>query len=450
MAKACEQDASTEGLEELVARELDPLFKLLLRMRARGVVPMALVAGWLAFEGQRWWKLGLALAVAAGLGALALRDRHKLERDHLGRAEIVALLASIMTVHLTLIAVTGGIRSPMLLVLPVVVMLMAIGGGRPRIVAMGLVLPFAVVWVLALLDLGGGASAVVPAVLTGGAGPPDAPALVVVLVSVVTLVMAVSATFGVALRRAFERAVQRATAARTALLEATLERNRELRALGGSIAHELKNPLAAVRGLAGLQARRVEPGTRQAEQARVLVEEVERMGSILEAFLNFSRPLTPLSVEAVAVERLLGDLVTLHGPLAEARGVTVDLRGGQVAALRGDPRKLRQVLINLVHNAIDASEPGATIELVARVDADAHVFEVLDRGSGLSSRLRGRLFTPGLTTKAAGSGLGLVVARALAEQHGGTLALHAREGGGCRAELRLPSAGPPPPEPRAA
>jgi signal transduction histidine kinase len=103
---------------------------------------------------------------------------------------------------------------------------------------------------------------------------------------------------------------------------------------------------------------------------------------------------------------------------------------------------VRQVLINLVQNAIDASPRGATVELHAETDAGAATLQVLDRGRGVDPSLGDEAFRPGVTTKARGSGLGLTIARALARQHGGDLTLRARDGGGTIAEVRLPAIGP--------
>jgi signal transduction histidine kinase len=104
----------------------------------------------------------------------------------------------------------------------------------------------------------------------------------------------------------------------------------------------------------------------------------------------------------------------------------------------GDPRKLKQMLMNLVANAIEASPAGATVELHARQEGDRVVLGVLDRGPGMSAELLERAAEPGVTTKQDGAGLGLTIVRSLAVQHGGTLRLAHRDGGGLEAQLELP------------
>jgi signal transduction histidine kinase len=128
--------------------------------------------------------------------------------------------------------------------------------------------------------------------------------------------------------------------------------------------------------------------------------------------------------------------------------VNLEVDPGDALPITCDPRKVKQVLVNLLQNALDATPRGGRVMASTSHDASgAARFVIDDSGPGLTDEVRGRLFTPGATTKAAGSGLGLVIARAIAEQHGGTLTLSDRPEGGCRAELCLPKW--PPAEPAA-
>ncbi|MGC4114947.1 MAG: HAMP domain-containing sensor histidine kinase [Myxococcales bacterium] len=244
---------------------------------------------------------------------------------------------------------------------------------------------------------------------------------------------------GRAQRNVFGGMVWRALGANEQLRREHTERSRELVALFGEIAHELKNPMSTVKGLSALLTQNVGEEGKGAERLKVLRHEVDRMQAVLEEFLNFSRPLVPLSEERADLARLSGEIAELHEGLAREKGVNLAVRAAP-AQVRCDPRKVRQILVNLVQNALEASAAGTLVELVceARADGGAKV-EVLDRGSGLSADIAGKLFEPGATTKPKGTGLGLTIARALARQHGGELTLSAREGGGCVARLVLPA-----------
>src|SRR5919204_257379 len=163
------------------------------------------------------------------------------------------------------------------------------------------------------------------------------------------------------------------------------------------------------------------------------------MQKLLEEFLNFSRPLSPLSLDTVDGVRIGGEIIDLFQGVAQERNLLIAISGSPVE-LRCDRRKIKQVLINLVQNAVEASPPGGEIGIEVEPHPERAAIRVLDRGHGLSAEVAQRLFQPGVTTKPRGSGLGLTIARSIAEQHGGTLTLRGREGGGCAAELIIPRA----------
>jgi signal transduction histidine kinase len=257
-----------------------------------------------------------------------------------------------------------------------------------------------------------------------------------VTATLLSFVYAFAAAAGRTIRWSFDRMVQRTAAAQDESLRAHAERTEELTALSAEIAHELKNPLASVKGLAGLLAQHL-PDGKEGERLRVLRREVDRMQTVLDEFLNFSRPLVPLALGDTDVRALCREVAALHEGMARERGVEIAVRGGD-ARVRCDPRKTKQVLINLLQNALDAAPAGSAVELEVAGGADGARVRVLDRGCGVPAAVAGAVFSPGVTTKAAGSGLGLTIARALARQHGGDVALAARPGGGTAAEVTLP------------
>jgi signal transduction histidine kinase len=372
--------------------------------------------------------------VAGTVFVISLWERHTLKKRWLSPARILGVVGAILCVQLSLVVVTGGITSPFVIVLPLTLFMASVAVGRRGLVVTIVASVVLAAWALAVA--GWMAPGYEPALLARGPAPP---ALISLIALILTLAPIAAAVGGSWLRGAFDRAVLSAAASNRELVQSMRERNDELLAMGGALAHELKNPLAAIRGLAALQAKKQEPGSKSAEQMAVLLDEVGRMASILDELSSFSQPAQGLAVEVIDPARIVEQIVSIHEPLAAERGVSLTVRVEDPGPLRCDPRKLKQILVNLLQNAIDASEQGGEVCARVRREGDAHVFHIEDRGSGLADAVRGRLFTVGATTKVAGSGLGLTIANAIAKQHGGTLTLSEREGGGCTAQLRLPA-----------
>ncbi len=379
------------------------------------------------------WQLGILAGAVVGTGAASLRV---LLGGVPRRPRFALAMAVILLVQLAVVTAAGGLEGPAILILLPTTLFAALILPRRRWVA---VTALAVTGVIALAALALAGVSFVPAAfdIQSASGRP----LFWLVFAWLTLMVVVGGGLvGQLAQRSVARAWRSAALAQAAVAEGMRERNEHLVGLTGSIGHELKNPLAAIHGLSKLMAAQAAPGSREAKRLGVVVEESERMGRILAELLNMSRPLGGLALAPVALAPLLEDTVVIHEGLARTRAVRLAL-GADDPALRVacDARKVKQILMNLVQNALEASPPGGTVTLRLLEDADAAVIRVDDEGPGLPLDLGAAVFTPGVTTKGAGTGLGLTIARALAEQHGGTLTLTTREGGGCRAELRLPA-----------
>jgi two-component system sensor histidine kinase CreC len=147
----------------------------------------------------------------------------------------------------------------------------------------------------------------------------------------------------------------------------------------------------------------------------------------------------PLAVAPVSLSALVQSVIDLHEGTAHERGI--ELRAdAKDLSVTGDSRKLKQVLINLVQNALDVAPKGSSVDLVVRSEKAGGAVLVMDRGPGVADAERA--FVPGVTSKEHGNGLGLTVSRLVARQHGGDVQLLPREGGGTIAELLLPGAPP--------
>lgn len=204
------------------------------------------------------------------------------------------------------------------------------------------------------------------------------------------------------------------------------------------LGHELNNSLAPIKSIAGslegLVAREPRPADWQDDMQRglgVIAARAESLNRFMDAYSRMARLPQPKQ-QPLDVSALIKRVVSL-----ETR-MTVDLNGGPEITIRADGDQLEQLLINLVRNAVDASiETGGAVQVGWRRSIRHIEVSIEDEGPGLSNT--SNLFVPFFTTKPAGSGIGLVLSRQIAEAHGGTLTLENRESGrGCEARLRLP------------
>ncbi|HEY4119980.1 MAG TPA: HAMP domain-containing sensor histidine kinase, partial [Byssovorax sp.] len=225
------------------------------------------------------------------------------------------------------------------------------------------------------------------------------------------------------------------------------ERERRLVALGqmsGVMAHELRNPLASLKGHAQLLeeslgddvadlAHAQKALDRGRLKAARIVGDAERLEKLTSSLLEFARE-GAIDVGATSPREIVERAIE-HLPKADVR---VDTDGAP-ATVVGDGPRLARALANLVENAAHAGGD-APIDIRARLDGDSVVFEVRDRGPGLPAADRDRLFESFFTTKTRGTGLGLAIARRIAELHGGTIAGTNHPEGGALFTLRVPLA----------
>ena len=425
------------GFDEIQRHELSRLFGRMVGIRLVVFVPLALMlALFVALaEPARWRSLflfALLVPVATFFVAEAVRVRRG---SGLGGWAVFWNLLAALAAQVGVAFATGALESPFTYAfVPLAVMVGIFTTRRLRWVLVGL--QIAAVWALAALEMSGLIQDLNLAAFGGGHRGGHVNAQLITTAAVLSAVLALGSRAGQAVRGVFDAMLTRALRAQQESLRAHAERTEELTALPAEIAHELKNPLASVKGLSALLAENVPLG-KGAERLAVLRREVDRMQVILEEFLNFSRPLVPLALGSVDLGALAHEIAALHEGMAHERGVGIDVLAAP-AAVRCDPRKVKQVLINLLQNALDASPAGSRVEIEVQAGRGAALVRLLDRGAGLDPSLSRRVFDPGVTSKAHGSGLGLTIARALAQQHGGDVELSERPGGGCAAVLRLP------------
>jgi signal transduction histidine kinase len=217
---------------------------------------------------------------------------------------------------------------------------------------------------------------------------------------------------------------------------------RALEGVAARLAHEVKNPLAAIKGLSVHMARGA-GDEKTKERLDIVAQEADRLQSIVDGFLGFTRGLDDLRVARVVPYDVARELVVLLETRSDEAGVAIEAVGDERADVIADARKLRQALLNLVMNAVQASPRGAVVTIaIVRADPDTVRVRVVDRGSGMKPAILERIRRPHFTTKSDGSGLGVAIARAIVEQHGGALTIESVEGKGTTVAIDLPAAGP--------
>ncbi len=226
-------------------------------------------------------------------------------------------------------------------------------------------------------------------------------------------------------------------------LEQRLQQNEKMAAIGELstyMAHEIRNPLFSIGGFANALLRNTSLDENAREKARIIFDEARRLDVILTSILNFARPTeqTMGIFEPETVARQTMDLMTLGG---EERGIHAHtIIAPNLPKVRGNAENLKQCLINLVKNSMEAVNAGGHVTMrLARSNGQV-VIDVEDTGPGIPPELHDQVFSPFYTTKKGGAGLGLAMTRKVIEEMGGKVLLSSQQGQGTRVTLMLPAA----------
>lgn len=218
----------------------------------------------------------------------------------------------------------------------------------------------------------------------------------------------------------------------------------DLGKLAAGAAHEIRNPLTAIRGFAQLLYQDAEPGGDRAEYGEIIMREIDRIEAIVSDMLLLARSGDSARTR-ISLPQLLDDVLTLLGPELEQAGVrVVRVYTHEGAEVWGSRDRLRQVVINLVRNGIEAMAglPGGQLTLSVGVEEQNTWFAVQDTGVGIPPEDMKSLFTPFFTTKDHGTGLGLAICYAVVESHDGRIEVQSEPGAGSTFRVWLPVAGP--------
>jgi signal transduction histidine kinase len=225
--------------------------------------------------------------------------------------------------------------------------------------------------------------------------------------------------------------------------ERDLLRAEQLAAVGrlaAGVAHEVRNPLAGIKLFVEVAVRPENPTPLDADDCRMILAEVGRIERTVQDLLDYARTPPPIR-RPHDLRELVREAVGAANGRADRKGITVraDLPDSPVPAAV-DHDQVLSLLTNLLYNGIDAAPPGGDVFVRTISDPTGlNAVEVTDTGAGIDPSVADRLFTPFATTKPTGTGLGLTVARRIAEDHGGTLTAANRPGGGACFTFTLPA-----------
>jgi len=334
------------------------------------------------------------------------------------------------------VANTGGLASPLLpLGLPMLAGASVTLARIPR----GIFFTVCAIGFTALALLSRTAIGDLPVPLTPHEGVPSPEYLVLAFASLGFTVLTI-ARFGSYVSSAYERVALELATRREELCTEGADRTRALEGVAARLAHEVKNPLAAIKGLSAHMARSA-TDPKSAERLSIVAAEADRLQAIVDSYLSFSRGLEELNVAPTRPYDIARELTLLLETRAADAGVTLEVTGSEDVELNADARKIRQALLNLVLNAMQASPSGekVTIDVGHACAVDGFLrMRVTDHGAGMSKDVIDRIQKPYFTTKEGGTGLGVAVARGLIEQHGGHVAYESAPGKGTTVVIDLP------------
>jgi len=208
--------------------------------------------------------------------------------------------------------------------------------------------------------------------------------------------------------------------------------------MAASIVHDIRSPMAALRGTAELlRSKLSEPAHR--DKLNVIIGEVDRLTQLSSEMLEFSTGAIPLRVENLSLAAVVEEFLKTIEPRLEKEGIRLERRLEEGGALALDRQKMARLLHNVVGNSLEAMEPGGVLTVEVSISGERPILAVSDSGSGMDKETMQRVFEPFFSHgKEHGVGLGMSIVRRIAEQHGAEIAIHSTPGQGTRVEFHFP------------
>jgi signal transduction histidine kinase len=406
------------------------------RWRLTWILPFhVLVIALLVARGESTTRALAQGAVVAVLGVLFVARMFSSD----WRLKVASFLVGAVC-YFVILATTGGVASPLLATGALMMVIAAMTLRDPpwlrQVVFVIFLMGFVALAALSRTPLGALEG---PLAAVGGWPSPE-----YVSLALLSAVFAMIGVYGIGCKmtRGYEQAALELAERREELCSENEDRTRALEGMAARLAHEVKNPLAAISALSTHMARTA-TDDKTADRLAIVAAEAARLQSIVEGFLSFSRGLDDLKLAPVNLHEVARELAVLLETRAEEAGVALDVAGDAALVLDADARKLRQALLNLVLNALQASPRGSSVDVtvgpvrMGELCGGARI-TVEDHGVGMTPEVLDRIRKPYFTTKEGGTGLGVAVARGLVEQHGGRLEFKSAPGKGTSVVITLP------------
>jgi len=222
-------------------------------------------------------------------------------------------------------------------------------------------------------------------------------------------------------------------------LEALQERNQRLIAMGemaARIVHEVRSPLCSIELYASMLARDLE-GTGHIGLASGISNGIKSLNNILTNMIYFAKPQEP-SLRPVCPAEVLEETLSMLMPMIGAGGISVSTEMDRTVKVQGDAELLKQVFLNIIMNALQATPQGKGIAICVKMENECAAVEIRDEGEGIAQEMSEAIFNPFFSTKEKGTGLGLAIASRIMQAHGGVIRVESEPGKGSCFQLRFP------------
>ncbi|MFC1541277.1 ATP-binding protein [Candidatus Latescibacterota bacterium] len=198
--------------------------------------------------------------------------------------------------------------------------------------------------------------------------------------------------------------------------------------LSATLSHELRNPLAGLKGASQLLSRKTSDHDERKQYVNLILEEVERLGKIVDDLIHFAKPKV-LNYSYFDANKVIENLLLLHSEDLAYKNITVRKRLSKLPVIKADEDKFKQIVVNIMINAMEAMLDGgellvsSSVTIKEQTNSEVATFQFKDTGSGIADDVLDHVLEPFYTTKPDGVGLGLAVSKSIIEQHGGSISI---------------------------